>query len=61
MDKEREGKGYTYSYPVEKLAKFAKLSAGEKLEWLEEILIFIRDFMPEDKKIIFEKFRKGEI
>jgi hypothetical protein len=61
MDKEQEGKGYTYSYPVEKLAKFAKLSAEEKLEWLEEILIFIRDFMPPKNKELYQKLRKGEI
>ena len=61
MMKKPGRKGYSYSYPVEKLVKFARLSAEEKLEWLEEILTFLKDFMPRDRKNLFEKFRKGEI
>ena len=54
-------KGYSYSYSEEKIEKFRKLSPQEKLEWLEQIMTFLSDFMPQRNKAIYEKLRKGEI
>ena len=54
-------KGFRYVYTKEKYESYKKLSARQKLEWLEKMNRFLYNFMPEKSKALQEKLRKGEI
>jgi len=41
--------GYAFQVSRENLIRFNKLSAEERLNWLEEANKFIADFVPEEK------------
>lgn len=52
-----EGKGaFAFHLSKEKLMEFRKLSAKEKLDWLEEANKFVADFVPEAKLKRWKKF-----
>lgn len=54
-------KGFSFHPTREALVAYAKLSAKQKLEWLEEINRFLYNAMPKSRRRIAEKFRSGEI
>jgi len=54
-------KGFRYVYTQEKAEEYQKLSAQQKLEWLEKMNRFLYNFMPIKSKIFQEKLRKGEV
>ena len=58
---QRNRKGFSYDYPVEKIRKYMCLSAKEKLNWLEEINRFTYKAMPNDRKAAWQKLRRGEV
>ena len=58
---EKIGKGFRHTFSDEALKKWMDMPAEQKLEWLEEINIFLAKAVPEKNKEIIEKFRKGEI
>ena len=58
MDKKR---GFKYTLEDEKLVEFKKLDYGQRLEWLMKMQRFLRKFMPEESRLIWQKFREGKI
>ncbi|OGC08656.1 hypothetical protein A2230_05910 [candidate division WOR-1 bacterium RIFOXYA2_FULL_36_21] len=54
-------KGFTYVCSREKAKEYQKLSAQQKLEWLEKMNRFLYYFMPKENKVFAEKLRRGEI
>jgi hypothetical protein len=60
-DSKNERRGYKYTLEDEKLVEFNKLDYGQRLEWLMKMHRFLRRFMPEESRIIWQKFRRGEI
>ena len=54
-------KGFSYYLEDDKIIDYLKLSPRMRLEWLEEIDDFNRKALKGKRRIIWEKFRKGEI
>lgn len=54
------GNGFSYTLEDEKLIEYMKLTAEEKLQWLEEINEFTNMVLTEKEKKIREIFRIGE-
>ncbi|MCX7735961.1 MAG: hypothetical protein N2319_04550 [Candidatus Kapabacteria bacterium] len=54
-------KGFKYTYDIDKIKNYMKLTAEEKLRWLEEVRQFNLLVMDDKAKEIREKFRKAEI
>jgi len=54
-------KGFSYSLEDEKILAYMKLTAGEKLQWLEEINRFTFLVLNDRQKEFREKLRSGEI
>jgi hypothetical protein len=54
-------KGFSYHLEDEKIIDYLSLSPRMRLEWLEEISNFNRKALRGQRRIIWEKFRKGEI
>ncbi|MBU4311890.1 MAG: hypothetical protein KJ706_04155 [Candidatus Omnitrophica bacterium] len=54
-------KGFSYYLENDKIIDYLKLSPRMRLEWLEEIDDFNRKALKGKRRIIWEKFRKGEI
>jgi hypothetical protein len=54
-------KGFRYVFSKEKYDEYQKLSAQQKLEWLEKMNRFLYNFMDPKAKLIQEKLRRGEI
>ena len=61
MDSKKPEEGYSYTLEDEKLAEFAKLSYEQRLEWIVKMHRFLNKFMPEESRIILQKFRTGEM
>ena len=59
--KSSERKGFSYSLEDEKIRAYMKLTAREKLQWLEEINRFTFFVLNEKQKEFREKLRSGEI
>lgn len=49
-------KAFAFHLSKEKLMESLKLSAEEKLDWLEEANDFVADFVPEEKIKRWKKF-----
>lgn len=54
-------KGFYYEVSDETLKKWIAVPASEKLDWLEEINMFIYKVTSKKQNEIISKFRKGEI
>lgn len=54
-------KGYRYEISEEKIRHWLSLTPEQRLEWLEEINMFIQKYASDEAKRIMRKFRKGEI
>lgn len=59
--KSDEPKGFSYSLEDEKIIAYMKLTAEEKLQWLEEINRFTYGVLNDRQREFREKLRKGEI
>ena len=59
--KDKAYKGYRYEVSEEKIRHWLSLTPEQRLEWLEEINIFIHSYAPQKAKKIIAMFRKGEI
>ena len=59
--KRGELKGFSYNLEDEKILAYKKLTAQEKLQWLEEINRFTFFVLNERQKEFREKLRSGEI
>lgn len=49
-----------FGYTREKYEAYRKLSAEQKLEWLEKMSRFLYYFMPKESKLRWEKLRQGK-
>jgi len=56
-----KGKGFSYSLEDEKIRAYMKLTAEEKLQWLEEINRFTFLVLNDRQKEFREKLRKAQI
>lgn len=61
MPKEKAGIGYSYTLEDEKLKEFGELSYEQRFEWIVRMHRFLHKFMPEESRVIWQKFRLGEI
>ena len=59
--KSNERKGLSYSLEDEKILAYMKLTAQEKLQWLEEINRFTFFVLNDRQKEFREKLRSGQI
>ncbi len=59
--KSEKPKGFSYTLEDEKIRAYMKLSAAEKLQWLEEINRFTFLVLNNRQKEFREKLRSGEI
>lgn len=59
--KSDEPKGFSYNLEDEKIIAYMKLTAEEKLQWLEEINRFTYHVLNDRQREFREKLRKGEI
>jgi len=57
----RKGKGFSYSLEDEKIRAYMKLTAEEKLQWLEEINRFTFLVLNDRQKEFREKLRSAQI
>ncbi len=55
------GKGYNYYVTIEQIRRFSRLTARQKLEWLEEANAFVNKFLPERSRRLQQLFRSGKI
>jgi hypothetical protein len=53
--------GYSYSVTREELLEYMKLTTEEKLQWLEEMLIFTAETSTPETRKIRDFFRKGKV
>lgn len=51
-----KNKPYTFIPSKDNLLYFSKLSARQKLEWLEEVNEFVNTFVPKDMREAWERF-----
>jgi hypothetical protein len=56
-----EPKGFSYSLEDEKILSYMKLTAGEKLQWLEDINRFTFLVLNDRQKEFRELLRSGKI
>lgn len=61
MRKVKTKKGFAFKPDVEYIKRTMDMPVRSKLEWLEEVNLFIYKALPKRKIEIWEKFRKGEI
>jgi len=54
-------KGFSFYCTEEQINDYKKLSAKDKLNWLQEDNRFIHRIMPSGTKEIREMFRRGEL
>lgn len=50
-------KGFRYTLEKEDIINYMKLSTAEKLQWLEDIMLFTEKSQTDDEKKIREHFR----
>ena len=56
-----QSKGYSYTIEEEKILEYMKLTTEQKLQWLEEINAFTFAVLSDEKKMLREKLRAGEL
>ena len=56
-----KAKGFSYNLEDEKIISYMKLTAEEKLQWLEDINKFTFSVLTPRQKEFREKLRRGEI
>ncbi len=54
-------RGVAHHPSLEAMLRFRRLSAEEKLRWLEEMRLFLTRFLPPERRAIMERFRRGDI
>lgn len=54
-------KGFSYTCTIEEIRAYSRLSAKDKLNWLEEANRFSHKAIKGKTKKIWEKFRQGKI
>ena len=57
MDNEKPESGFSYTVEDEKLKEFGALSYEQRLEWLARMHRFLKKFMPEDSRAVWQKLR----
>jgi len=55
------GEAFCYRFTRETLDRFKGMSAGMKLEWLEEANEFVNKFVSSSKRRYWEKIKLGKI
>lgn len=53
--------GFRHHHTKQELREYMKLSARQKLEWLEDVNRFLHDSMSPQAKMIAAGFRNGEV
>lgn len=61
MTNERKRRGFRHHHSDAQLRAYRRLSAEQKLAWLEAAWRMTVDFLPESRRAIYDRFRKGEI
>jgi hypothetical protein len=56
MNKDITKDRFAFRLSKEKIMEFSKLSAEDKLNWLEDANRFVAEFLPEEKLKKWEKF-----
>ncbi len=61
MAGEGNRRGFAHHHADEELRAYARLSAEEKLRWLEEARQFTARFLPAERREVWTRMRNGEI
>lgn len=56
-----QAKGYSYSVTKEEIRRYMKVPAVQKLQWLEDANIFLGKALTGKRRLIWERFRRGDI
>ncbi len=54
-------RGVTHVYSVEQLLAFRAVPSADKLRWLEEMRQFLDRFLTPERRVLMDRFRRGEI
>jgi hypothetical protein len=54
-------RGFTHVYPTEKLLAFKAVPTADKLRWLEEMRQFLERFLTPERKLVLDRFRRGDL
>jgi len=55
------GRGVTHVYTVEQLLAFRAVPSADKLRWLEEMRQFLDRFLTPERRVLMERFRRGDL
>jgi hypothetical protein len=55
------GRGFTHAYPTEKLLAFRAVPTADKLRWLEEMREFLDRFLTPERRLMLDRFRRGDL
>ena len=61
MSEGRVRRGFTHAYPTEKLLAFKAVPVPDKLRWLEEMRQLLERFLTPERKILLDRFRRGDL
>ena len=61
MRRDKVNKGFAFKPDIDYIKRTMDMPVRSKLEWLEEINIFVNKALSKKRRRIWEKFRKGEI
>ena len=50
-----------HAYPIERLLAFRAVPAADKLRWLEEMRQFLDRFLTPERKVLMDRFRRGDL
>ena len=54
-------RGFTHAHPTHKLLAFREVPAADKLGWLEEMRQFLDRFLTPERKLVLDRFRRGDL
>jgi hypothetical protein len=61
MGADRITRGFRHHHTDEELRAYRRLSPDQKLSWLEAARRLTADFLPTEKRQVWERMRRGQI
>ena len=55
------GRGVTHVYTDEQLLRFRAVPYADKLRWLEEMRLLLDRFLTPERKVMLDRFRRGDL
>ncbi|MBU1913018.1 MAG: hypothetical protein KKB22_05775 [Candidatus Omnitrophica bacterium] len=61
MKRDKVNKGFAFKPDIDYIKRTMDMPVRSKLEWLEEINIFVNKALSKKRREIWEKFKRGEV